>query len=325
MTTRFLYVRVFRSLIVFLIILFLVFILPRAMPGNPASILANEYQLPSSTVKVLTEMWKLDRPWHEQLIAYFQTLFTGQWGFSYKYYPRTVYELVMERLPWTLLLLGTSSVTVFLTGVGLGVIAGWRRNTKVDSIITFSAVLIYAVPYYWLALLFQYVFGYLLKWFPITQALTPGMIYRNVFEYVADVLWHLTLPVVAMTLTAFASYTLVTRNSLVDILSEDFILALKAMGLPDRTIMRHALRNALLPPVTMLAIRLGTIVGGAVLTETVFSYPGIGYLIYESILYKDYPVLNAAFFMLSITIIVANLCADLLYMLLDPRIRYTKG
>jgi peptide/nickel transport system permease protein len=309
---------------VFFIIIVLNFILPRAMPGNPASILANEYNLPPETVKILVSLWKLDQPLHEQFIAYIQSLFTGQWGYSYKYYPRTVYELVMERLPWTLLLQGVTSITVPAFGILMGILAGWKRGTRYDIAVTMSAIVVYAIPYYWLALMFQYIFGYQLRLFPISQALTPGANYGSFLEYVADVLWHLTLPVLAVTLTAYASYTLVTRNSMVDILEEDFMFVARAKGLPERTIMKHAMRNALLPPLTMLAIRLGHMVGGSVITETVFSYPGVGYLIYESIMFKDYPVMNAAFFMLSITVIAANFAADLMYAVVDPRIRYVR-
>ncbi|MEM2207993.1 MAG: ABC transporter permease [Sulfolobales archaeon] len=324
MLRYFLLSRLLRVLVVFFIIVLLNFLLPRAMPGDPASILANEYNLPSDTVRVLRSLWKLDRPLHEQFFAYLESLFTGQWGYSYKYYPMAVYELVMERLPWTLLLQGITSMTVSIFGIVMGIIAGWRRGTKVDISVTLSAIVVYAIPYYWLALMMQYAFGYILRIFPVAHAITPGITHTNFLEYVADVIWHLTLPVVAVTLTAYASYTLVTRNSMVDVLEEDFIFVAKAKGLPESVVMRHAMRNALLPPLTMLAIRLGHIVGGAVITETVFSYPGVGYLIYESIIYKDYPVLNAAFFMLAITVIVANFIADMLYAVVDPRIRYVR-
>lgn len=324
MLRYFLLSRLLRVFIVFFIIVLLNFLLPRAMPGDPASILANEYNLPAETVRILRSMWKLDRPLYEQFLAYLESLFTGQWGYSYKYYPRTVYELVMERLPWTLLLQGITSLTVSGLGIVMGILAGWRRGSKVDVSITISAIVVYAIPYYWLALMLQYMFGYILKVFPVAHAVTPGLPHANFFEYALDILWHLALPVTAVTLTAYASYTLVTRNSMVDVLEEDFIFVAKAKGLPERVVMKHAIRNALLPPLTMLAIRLGHIVGGAVITETVFSYPGVGYLIYESIIYKDYPVLNAAFFMLAITVIAANFAADLLYAVVDPRIRYVK-
>ena len=318
----YLYKRITRSLIVFLIIIIINFILPRAMPGNPASILANEYQLPPEAVKILTKEWRLDAPLYEQFIAYIKSIFTGNWGYSYQYYPRTVFEIVMERLPWTLLLQGTTTITVGLTGILLGMIAGWKRGSAVDAGITISAVVVYAIPYYWLALLLQYFLGYKLNLFPISQALTPGAVYHSPLDYVIDVLRHMVLPVLAVTLTAYASYTLVMRNTMVDLLGEDFVFVSRAVGLPESKVMRIVVRNALLPPVTMLAIRAGYIIGGSVITETIFSYPGLGYLIYQSIIYKDYPVLNAAFFMLSATIIIANLIADFIYVLLDPRIRY---
>jgi len=318
----YIYKRIIRSIVVFFIILIINFILPRAMPGNPASILANQYNLPAATVQILIKEWKLDAPLYEQFIAYIKSLFTGQWGYSYQYYPRTVYEIVMERLPWTLLLQGTTTVTVGLTGILLGILAGWRRGKISDTLITLSAVIVYAIPYYWLALLLQYFLGYKLRLFPISQALTPGAVYNSWFDYVVDVLRHLALPVLAVTLTAYASYTLITRNTMIDLLGEDFVFVSRAMGLPENKIMRTVARNAMLPPITMLTIRVGYIIGGAVITETIFSYPGLGYLIYQSIIYKDYPVLNAAFFMLSVTIILANLAADFIYMFLDPRIRY---
>lgn len=324
MLRYFLLNRLLRMLIVFFAIVSLNFLLPRTMPGDPASILANEYNLPAETVRMLRSMWRLDSPLHEQFVAYLESLFTGRWGYSYKYFPRTVYELVMERLPWTLLLQGTTSLTVSAFGMLLGVLAGWRRGTKTDISITVSAILVYAIPYYWLALMLQYALGYVLRLFPVAHAVTPGVAHANPLEYAIDVLWHLALPVLAVTLTAYASYTLVTRNSMVDVLEEDFIFVARAKGLPERIVMKHAVRNALLPPLTMLTIRLGHIVGGAVITETVFSYPGVGYLIYESIIYKDYPVLNAAFFMLAITVIAANFAADLLYAAVDPRIRYVR-
>lgn len=324
-TYSYVYKRILRSVIVFFIILVINFILPRAMPGNPAAILANEYQLPPETVKILVREWKLDAPLHEQFIAYIKSIFTGQWGYSYQYYPTTVFELVMERLPWTLLLQGTATITLALLGIPLGILAGWKRGSRIDATITISSIVIYAIPYYWLALLLQYFLGYKLGILPISQALTPGAVYNNVLDYIVDVLRHMALPVLAITLTAYASYTIITRNTMIDILNEDFIFVARAVGLPESKIMRSAARNALLPPVTLLAIRVGHIIGGSIITETIFSYPGLGYLIYQSIIYKDYPVLNAAFFMLSVTIILANIMADFIYMLLDPRIRYGEG
>jgi len=318
----YIYMRALRSLIIFFVIIILNFILPRVMPGNPASILANEHQLPPDTVRILIKEWMLDAPLYEQFIAYVRSLFTGNWGYSYQYYPRTVLEIVMERLPWTLLLQGTTTVTVGLTGIFLGMIAGWKRGKAVDSVITISAVVVYAIPYYWLALLLQYLLSYKLGIFPLGHALTPGATYHSILDYIADVLWHMALPVIAVTLTAYASYALVMRNAMIDLLGEDFVFLSRAVGLPEDKIMRGVVRNALLPPITMLAIRAGHIIGGSIITETIFSYPGLGYLIYQSIIYKDYPVLNAAFFMLSTTVILANLIADFIYVLLDPRIRY---
>ncbi len=322
MPSSFLTRRAIRLIITFFIVIVLNFLLPRLMPGDPIAILVKQSGLPDSAIQQLREQFKLDKPLWDQFVAYLINLFKGNWGYSYRYYPSTVKDLIFQRLPWTLLLLGTSSITVFLFGVIQGFIAGWRHGTKTDTAITLVAVLVYAIPYYWLALMLQYLFGYKLRWLPTSQALTFGATYHSFFDYALDVARHLVLPVLAITLTAYAAYTLVTRNTMIDVLGEDFIVTAKAKGLPERKVMWHAARNSLLPPVTMLAIRFGHIVGGAVFTETVFSYPGVGLLIYESIIYKDYPVLGGAFFILAVTVIIANFIADLLYAWLDPRVRY---
>lgn len=315
--------RLIRLIITFFVVLVLNFIIPRAMPGNPANILANENQLPPETAKYLIEIFKLNRPIWDQFTAYIINTFQGNWGFSYRYYPETVYELLMQRLPWTIFLLGISTITTALLGMLLGIIAGWKRGSKVDSTISVSSIFIWSIPYYWLAMMLVYVFGYLLKLTPTSHALTPGLEYTTFLDFAVDALYHAILPISAITLTAYATYVLITRNTMLDVLSEDFITVAKAKGLPERAVMiKHVLRNALLPPITILSLRFGFIVSGAIFTETVFSYPGVGLLIYESIIYHDYPVLQGAFFLLSITVILANLLADIIYMILDPRVRY---
>lgn len=315
--------RLVRLIVTFVVVLVLNFFIPRAMPGNPANILANENQLPPETAKQLIKLFKLDEPIWNQFIAYIINTFQGNWGISYRYYPTTVYELLMQRLPWTIFLLGISTITTALLGMFLGIIAGWKRGSKIDSTISISSMFIWAIPYYWLAMMLVYVFGYILRLTPISQALTPGAEYSSFFDFALDALYHAILPISAITLTAFATYTLLTRNTMLDVLTEDFVTVAKAKGLPERVVMiKHVLRNALLPPITILSLRFGFIVGGAIFTETVFSYPGVGLLIYESIIYHDYPVLQGAFFLLSITVILANLVADIVYVLLDPRVRY---
>ncbi|MEM1547324.1 MAG: ABC transporter permease [Candidatus Methanomethylicia archaeon] len=317
--------RIWFSTLTFIILLILNFIIPRAMPGDPARILVNEYQLPMEAVNQLKATFNLDKSIQEQFLAYLrETLLHLNFGYSYRYYPTTVWELLMQRLPWTILLLGVASITTPAFGILLGIISGWRRGKKTDLAITSTSMFIWAIPYFWLAMVLLYLFGYLIPIFPLGHAVTPGVSHQNLFEYVVDVLRHMILPIIAITLTGYASYTLITRNAMIETLMEDYILTAEAKGLPEKKIMlNHAARNALLPTVTMVALRFGFIVSGSIYTETVFSYPGVGLLIYEAITYHDYPVLQAAFFLLSITVILANIIADIVYLIVDPRVKYT--
>jgi peptide/nickel transport system permease protein len=314
------------SILTFIILLLLNFLIPRAMPGDPARILVNEYQLPMDIVKELRARFNLDAPIHEQFLAYLrETLLHANFGYSYRYYPMTVWELLMQRLPWTLFLLGIASVTTPIFGILLGIITGWRRGSRFDVFVASISMFIWAIPYFWLAMILLYVFGYIIPIFPLSHAITPAATYNTPIEYILDILRHAALPVIALTITGYASYTLIARGSMIDTIAEDYILMAEAKGLPERRIMlNHAARNALLPVITMVALRFGFIVGGSIYTETVFSYPGVGLLIYEAITYHDYPVLQGAFFLLSLTVILANLIADLIYLIVDPRVRYTR-
>jgi len=315
--------RLVQAAFTFFVVLLLNFTIPRLMPGDPARILANEGMLPKEAVDTLVRTFNLDRPYHEQLVSYLVNAFRGDFGFSYKYYPTTVMELLLTRLPWTILLLGLATITTSIFGIVIGLVCAWKRESKTDVAALSVSIFIWAIPYFWLAMVLLYLFGYIFPIFPLGHGVTVGARHGGFVEYLGDVLWHLALPVIAITLTGYASYSLITRNTMIETLAEDYVLTAEAKGLSERQVLlRHAARNALLPLVTMIALRLGFIVSGAIFTETVFSYPGVGLLIYESIMYQDFPVLQGAFFILSVTVIVANLTADVLYSILDPRIKY---
>jgi len=228
----------------------------------------------------------------------------------------------MERLPWTLFLVGTSTVLAAILGVLLGIESAWRRGKKVDSAIQAVSLAIWSAPAFWIGMLLILVFGYYIGAFPVSSV-ESAIVYRDVYEMIVDRLWHAVLPIATLTISNFAGYTMIMRNAMVEVLDEDFVLTAYAKGLDDKVIkMKHVARNAMLPVTTVIALSMAFVVGGSIFVETVFSYPGIGTLIYESVLTHDYPVLQAAFFVLTVTVLAANFIADLVYKLLDPRVRY---
>jgi len=204
----------------------------------------------------------------------------------------------------------------------VGVYFAWKRGTKIDIVGTNICMFIRSTPTFWLGMILLLVFAYYYPIFPLFGARTPGIQYANTFEYIKDILYHATLPLTTLLVREVGMYVLYMRNSTVEVLGEDYMVTAKAKGVPARSQMfHHAARNAMLPMVTVTAMRFGFMVNGAVLTETVFSYPGTGRLIYQAITNDDFFLLQGAFFIVSITVLVANLIADILCGWLDPRIK----
>lgn len=297
------------------------FSLPRLAPGD-----VTDYLIPPEQAGAINEeqrqeilaRYGLDEPLPVQFRSYVTGLVRGDLLISARY-SRPVLDIVLERLPWTLVLVGTSTVLA----VGIGAVAGFRsawkrgRATDVSTLSTF--MLIDSMPPFFIALLLILVFSVHLGLVPIFGALpilpAAGM------ELVVEVAKRLVLPAVSLTAAMLGTMYMVARPALVSELREDYVLMAQAKGLTRRQVRRHAQRNALLPVSTMALINLGTVVGGATVIETVFSYPGLGRLLYDSVLARDYPVLQGTFFILAVTVLAANFLADLLYPLLDPRVR----
>jgi peptide/nickel transport system permease protein len=297
------------------------FLLPRMAPGDVV-----DYLLPPEDAGALTEeqrieflgRYGLDEPMHVQYREYVTGLARGDMLLSARY-TRPVRDLVLERLPWTLLLVGTSTILAIVIGTAAGFRSAFRRGRATDVSTMSGFMLIDAMPPFFVALLLMLVFSVHLGIFPVYGAIPT--VPAEGLELVLGVAQRLALPATALTLAMLGTMYLVARPALVSELREDYVLMAQAKGLPRRKVRRHAARNALLPVSTIALINLGNMVGGATVIETVFSYPGLGRLIYESVLSRDYPVLQGAFFILAVTVILANLVADLLYPLLDPRVR----
>lgn len=291
------------------------------MPGNPLQILYRNPALTQAQILSLQKEFGLDQPVWYQYLAFMANSLQGQFGISI-YYRGPVSEVLFPALINSMILLVPATFLSILLGIGTGKLAAWRRGTVVDAFTTGLSMALYSIPTFWLGgifiLLAIYVGG-----IPVFGMFTIGTAYPSPLDQLIDLLSHLLLPLATLTIVLFGEFTIIMRNALIDILSEDYIVFARSKGASDHRIMqRHAYPNAQLPMISIIAVNVGLVVGGAILTEVVFSWPGVGLLIYDSITARDYPVLQAAFLVVAISVVVANLVADLLYGVFDPRIRY---
>jgi peptide/nickel transport system permease protein len=309
--------RVGQYALVLLAALTLNFFLPRAMPGSPLRFLAGEDvgMLAPAQLDEIRARYGLDRSLPAQYATYLGNVVRGEWGFSYQL-GKPVSAAIAERIPWTLLLVGSSLVVATLFGVLVGAIAAWRRGRPFDTATLTGAIVVDSLPTFWIGMLFIAVFAVELRWLPIFGAVTPWGPKAG-WPYVVDVLRHLVLPATTLTLASLSGTFLVMRYAMLDALGQDYVRTARSKGMSERRVLlKHAARNALLPVSTVVFL-----VGGATVIETVFSYPGIGTLLYQAVLNRDYPVLQGAFLMLTVSVILANVLSDAVYPLLDPRVR----
>jgi peptide/nickel transport system permease protein len=311
-------------IIAFLLILALNFLLPRMLPGDPLMAIYGNEALIAMTPELeahLVERFALDQPLWQQFGAYLAALVQGDAGYSY-YYNSPVLSVVLGRLPWTLLLVGTALILSTLLGIVLGIESGWRRGTRRDKSLLAGLMAVSGFPDFFLGILLLIGFGMTLGIFPLSGAITPYSGLSGA-ALVLDVLHHLFLPAAALTLGYLGASYLLTRNTMITVLKNPYMLVARAKGLHDRKIRyRHAGRNALLPVITRTGIQLGRMVTGAIFVEIVFAYPGLGYLTYEALLARDYPILQGVLLIAAVSVLIANFLVDLSYPRLDPRIRY---
>jgi len=309
-------------IITFIVVISLIFFLARSAGSDPFErYLSEDPRIPLAQIQRLRARFGLDKPLHLQYLDFIKNTLQGEFGYSL-YYKRPVFDIVMERLPWTLFLLSISIILSTIISFVVGVYFAWKRGTKTDILGTNICMFIRSTPHFWLGMILLLVFAYYYPIFPLFGARTPGIHYANTFEYIKDILYHATLPLTTLLLRQVGMYILYMRNSTVEVLGEDYMVTAKAKGVPAWSLMfHHAARNAMLPMVTVTAMRFGFMVNGAILTETVFSYPGTGRLIYQAITNDDFFLLQGAFFIVSITVLIANLIADIICGWLDPRIK----
>ena len=308
-----------KALIVVLAIVVCNFLLIHAAPGDPASVIAGQSGAADAHfMEQLRAQFGLDRPLHEQLWIYIRGVLTLDLGFSHRQ-QQPVSTLILERLP-TLLLTGAAFAFAVALGVTLGALAARRVGTWADSAITVLALTFYATPLFWVGLMLVLVFSVWLEWLPSFGMLSVGQNLSGL-PMLLDVGKHLLLPALTLGLFYMAVYARLTRATMLEVADQDFVKTARAKGVPEgQVVRRHVLRNALLPVITFAGIQAGQLIGGSILVETVFAWPGIGRLAFEALLARDYPVLMGVFFATSVMVVLFNLLTDLLYAVVDPRV-----
>jgi peptide/nickel transport system permease protein len=301
------------------------FLLPRTMPGDPVTSLIGRMHgkfSPEQIEALKAAFGFTNAPVLEQYFQYIGHVFQGDFGLSISAYPAKVSTIISSALNWTLLLGVVTLVLSFVIGTVLGVIVAWRRGGILDSVLPGLFNFVGSFPYFFLAMLALFILGFLLKWFPMAHAYSDNVSPGWSWDYIGSVLVHLILPAGTVILVSVGGWLIGMRSTMISVLSEDYIVMAEAKGLPQwRVMFQYAMRNAILPNFTQFGMSIGFILGGLILTELVFSYPGLGFYLVRSVVTHDYPLMQALFLMITLAVLGANLIVDLLYVRLDPRVR----
>jgi peptide/nickel transport system permease protein len=317
--------RLIQIILVFFLILTVLFVIFRLAPGDPISRMIDSEDMAEEDAARLISELGLDQPLPVQYLYYVKNFFSGNFGVSFNY-GRPVIEIIGNRLPNTVMLFTTATILSALAGVLLGKIASWHKGKKRDTSMTIGALVTHTVFIPWLALILIWVFAYQLDWFPITGMISEEVWLDPSSGFLAkalDVGHHMVLPLATLFLHQFGGFLLIMRSSMLETLKEDYVLTARAKGLTERVIRNHhAAPNAALPVVTSVGLTLAFSINGGALTETVFTWPGIGRELVSAVSHNDYPLAQASFLLITIVVLLSNLVVDILYAYLDPRIRY---
>jgi len=328
------------ALVTALFVVTLNFFLFRVLPGDPARAGIHDPRLKKEAIEAIRVRFGLDKPvincfetlnplrlgsctvnpFETQFFLYARNLVQGEFGYSY-HTNRPVGDMLSERLWNTILLIGAGQIISIIVGIAAGALAAWKARSSIDYAALITSLVAWSLPTFWLGIILLF-WGSQQAGLPVGGRITPGMNYASIWEEWLDIGRHLLLPTITYTIVFMGEYMLVMRSTLLDVLSQDYILTAKAKGLSRFQILKdHALKNAMLPMVTIIALNLGFTVAGALQIETVFSWPGLGGAIYESVQRRDYPMLQGAFLLIAVCVIIANLLAELTYSFLDPRVQ----
>ena len=315
--------RTLHGIITIMLAVTLNFILFRIMPGDPTRAVSGDPRVDTATRLALIAKFGLDRPLIEQFVLYVYNLLRGEMGISFVQIGRPVIDIILGRkMINTIILMGSSMFIALFLGIVFGVFAAWRRGTKMDISLIVISLATYSMPVFWFGMMLLLAFSYYINIFPIAGTITPGIVHPNFFEYAKDYLHHLMAPMITLSVSFFGGYFLFMRDTILDVFTEDYMLTARAKGLSNRKILfKHAMRNALLPMVSLMGVHITFLISGATMTETVFSWDGLGRLIYDSVRNNDYPVLQGIFLFMAVLVVVANILADIVNAYLDPRIK----
>tara|TARA_E500000178_G_scaffold247015_1_gene243664 strand:- start:573 stop:1559 length:987 start_codon:yes stop_codon:yes gene_type:complete len=301
------------------------FIIPRLMPGDPASIIFARFKgkMNPEAINAMRQSFGLTNdPILIQYWSYLKGIFKGDLGTSIAYFPEPVSSVIGNGLLWTIFLAGLSLIIAFSIGTTLGVFIAWNRTGKLDNFLPPTLAFFGALPYFWLAMVFLYIFGFSLNWFPLGRAFGNQVIPGFNFTYLLSVLYHAILPAFTLIFVSIGGWMLSMRNTMISTLGSDYIIFANAKGIPPRLIMlRYAARNAILPNLTGFGMALGFVLSGALLTEMIFSYPGQGFLLLQAVQSQDFPLMQGIFMTITFAVLGANWLVDIAILFFDPRTR----
>jgi peptide/nickel transport system permease protein len=304
-------------------IVLLNFVLFRLMPGSPDRILFRNPNATPEAIAAIRERWGLDKPlFPDQLVDYVAATARFDLGDSFKFRGQTVGDVILDRVGPTVLLVGLGELISVIIGLAIGAYAGWKRGGVVDRVGSSLSLVLYSMPYFVIGMPLIVIFAAGLGWFPTSGMQSVGGDQKPFLDGLIDLASHLALPLLTVSLGLIGQYSILMRSAIIETRTEDYITTARAKGLPDgRVLRRHAFPNALLPMVTLIAINFGYVIAGAITAEIVFSWPGLGTLTITALSARDYPVLQGIFLLVAISVVIANLLADLVYGVLDPRVR----
>jgi peptide/nickel transport system permease protein len=314
--------RLLYVVVLLLAVLVLNFALIHLAPGDPAQVIAGE--MGGATQEILAQIraaYGLDKPFHQQLFIYLGKVLQGDFGYSF-YFNRSVLELIIMRVPATILLVISSLIFAVLCGTFLGILAAKNPTGWLSHLVTVVSLLGYSAPVFWTGMMFLILFASVIPLFPVSGMYDVARQGGGELDHLLDVLHHLAIPMFTLGLIYLGQYSRLARASMLDVLGADYIRTARAKGVGERAVVfKHALRNAVLPVVTMVGLQMSSLFSGAVLVETVFNWPGLGRLVFESILRRDHPTVLGILFFSTFIVVIVNLLTDLAYRLIDPRIR----
>ena len=324
--SRYIVARSIQTFVTLLIILTLIFIMFESLPAKPQDLLRTAPNITQAQIDAMTTLYGYDRPILERYGKYMFNMLTFDFGISFSR-AEEVSNILEDRIPRTLLLFGSATILAYLIGIYLGALIAWRRGGILDGSTVVVSLVFYNMPSFWIGLIFLVVFASQLDWFPLTGwydetdvifGLEPGTLLFKIL----DIAWHMFLPMLVLLLLSLAGTVLLMRTAMLDVIGENYMITAKAIGLPERKVLfKHGARNAMLPVVTSFIIAFVFAIGGAVVLENVFSFPGMGALYIQALFQLDFPVAEATLYIITLMVLLGNFAADLLYSYLDPRVR----